>query len=113
MRAIAMEYIPSINRNQWEFYCLEEALEADHPVRFIEAFVDKLELQALSFVPRPIQKEGRPAFNFKVFLKPYPRVMHSAACCEITTQQRRCSGLKYANQVPESTSLEDPKQAET
>jgi len=66
-----MEYIPSTNRNQWEFYCLEEALEADHPVRFIEAFVDKLDLQALSFVPRPIQKEGRPAFDPKVFLKLY------------------------------------------
>jgi len=62
-----MEYIPYTNRNQWEFSCLEEALGADHPVRFIEAFVDQLDLQALAFVPRPIQKEGRPAFVFKVF----------------------------------------------
>ncbi len=46
-----MEYIPSTNRNQWEFYCLEDALEADHPVRFVEAFVDKPDFHSLALVP--------------------------------------------------------------
>ena len=62
-----MEYIRPSNRNQLEFYCLEETLDAEHPARFIEAFVDKLDLKALAFVPKPIQKEGLPAFDPKVF----------------------------------------------
>ena len=66
-----MEYIRSSNRNQWEFYCLEETLDAEHPARFIEAFVDKLDLNSLAFVPKPIQKEGCPVFDPKVFLKLY------------------------------------------
>jgi hypothetical protein len=32
-----MEYIQANNRNQLEFYCLEEVIEADQPARFIEA----------------------------------------------------------------------------
>jgi hypothetical protein len=32
-----MEYIKGTNRNQLEFYCLEEAIEADHPARLFEA----------------------------------------------------------------------------
>jgi transposase len=66
-----IEYIQANNRNQLEFYCLEEVIEAENPARFIEAFVDKLELGALGFLCKPIQKEGRPAFDPKVFLKLY------------------------------------------
>ena len=66
-----MEYIRPTNRNQLEFYCLEETLDAEHPARFIEAFVDKRDLQALGLVPKSIQKEVRPAFDPKVFLKLY------------------------------------------
>jgi transposase, IS4 family len=51
--------------------CLEENVEQDNPVRFIEAFVEKLDLKQLQFVYREIKEEGRPAFNPKVFLKLY------------------------------------------
>jgi hypothetical protein len=29
-----IEYIQANNRNQLEFYCLEEVIEAEHPVNF-------------------------------------------------------------------------------
>jgi transposase len=66
-----MNYIQATNRNQCEFYCLEEVLEADNPARFIEAFVEKLDLTALGFIPKALRTEGRPAFDPKVFLKLY------------------------------------------
>ena len=31
-----IEYIQANNRNQLEFYCLEEVIEAEHPARFFE-----------------------------------------------------------------------------
>jgi len=39
--------------------------------RFIEAFVEKLDLIKLSLVTKTIKSEGRPSFNPKVFLKLY------------------------------------------
>jgi len=66
-----MNYITGSNRLQLEMGCLEENVEQDNPVRFIEAFVEKLDLKQLQFVYREIKEEGRPAFNPKVFLKLY------------------------------------------
>jgi len=40
-------------------------------VRFIDAFVDQLELPKLGFIISEVKTEGRPAFNPKVFLKLY------------------------------------------
>jgi len=36
-----MEYISTANRSQLEFNCLEDLIEKENPVRFIEAFVEK------------------------------------------------------------------------
>lgn len=66
-----MEYIPMSNRDQLEFNCLEDLIEKENPVRFIEAFVEKLELTQLHFTVKEIQNEGRPGFNPKLFLKLY------------------------------------------
>jgi transposase len=66
-----MDFIPSASRNQLEFSCLEDFIEKDNAVRFIDAFVDKLDLKQLYFVANEVQCEGRPSFNPKVFLKIY------------------------------------------
>ena len=66
-----MQHITNINRNQLEFTCLDELVENDNPVRFIEAFVEKLELTKLGFKIKELKSEGRPSFDARVFLKIY------------------------------------------
>lgn len=66
-----MQHIPLKNRNQYEFTSLEDLIEQDNIVRFVDAFVDKLELQKLGFTLNTIKKEGRPSYNSSLFLKLY------------------------------------------
>jgi transposase len=66
-----MEYITPYNRSQMEFSSLDDLVEQDNQVRFIEAFVEKLDLTQLSFITKTIKSEGRPSFNPKVLLKLY------------------------------------------
>ena len=66
-----MNYILGSNRGQFEFSCLEDAVEQDNQVRFIEAFVEKLDLKSLQFVVKELKVEGRPRYEPKVFLKLY------------------------------------------
>lgn len=66
-----MPIITSKNRTQIEFKSLEDFIEKDNPVRFIDAFVEKLELNKLSFITKTIKVEGRPCFTNQLFLKIY------------------------------------------
>ena len=66
-----MEYISTANRTQLEFNCLEDLIEKDNAVRFIEVFVEKLDLNQLQFSVKELKEEGRPSFNPKLFLKLY------------------------------------------
>jgi transposase len=66
-----MNYITGSNRAQIEFSCLEEKIEQENQVRFLEAFVEKLDLKSLQFVVKELKAEGRPSFEPKVFLKLY------------------------------------------
>jgi transposase len=66
-----MDYIQGNNRAQIRMNCLEEQIEADHQVRFIDAFVDKLDLAALGYIVPTLNTEGRPPFAPKLFLKLY------------------------------------------
>jgi transposase len=66
-----MHYIIPIHRQQITFFSLEEKVAADNPVRFIDAFVDTLDLSKLGFVCTTLKSEGRPPFHPKVFLKLY------------------------------------------
>ncbi|MFM6219185.1 MAG: transposase, partial [Dolichospermum sp.] len=59
------------NRSQIEFSSLDELVEQDNQVRFIDAFVEKLDLNQLNFVTKTLKNEGRPSFNPKVLLKLY------------------------------------------
>lgn len=66
-----MPVVQEKNRLQLEFKSLEDYIEQDNTVRFIDAFVEKLELSKLSFVNKPVKVEGRPSFSNALFLKIY------------------------------------------
>lgn len=66
-----MPIASKIDRLQLQFSSLEDSIAFDNPVRFLDAFVDKLELDKLQFAPQSFKNEGRPAFEQKIFLKIY------------------------------------------
>ncbi|HWR33203.1 MAG TPA: transposase [Chitinophagaceae bacterium] len=66
-----MEFIQGNNRHQSYFSTLENQVAADNPVRLIDAFIDKLELQKLGFTNTIPKSEGRPSFSRQVLLKLY------------------------------------------
>lgn len=59
------------DRHQMQFYTLEDRISQDNPVRFVDAFVDKIELDKLGFEVCTVKTEGRPAFEARLFLKIY------------------------------------------
>jgi transposase len=66
-----MDYIQPYNRQQISFGSLDEQIEPDNPVRFIEAFVEQLDLKQLKYNYTTLKTEGRPPFHPTVFLKLY------------------------------------------
>jgi len=66
-----MDHITSSQRNQIYMCSLDESISTDHPVRFIDAFVEKLDLPQLKFVINSLKKEGRPSYDSRIFLKLY------------------------------------------
>lgn len=68
-----MGFIQGVNRNQLVMFpeSLDEYIAEDDPVRFVDAFVDSLDLQALGF-QRAVPKEtGRPPYHPGDLLKLY------------------------------------------
>ena len=66
-----MQYIASQDRHQVMFTSLEERIADDNVARFIEAFVEHLELDKPGYQVTGIKKEGRPPYESKLFLKIY------------------------------------------
>lgn len=70
-----MNLIQGCDRQQQLFLpeCIEDYVGQDNPVRFIDAFVDSLDLQALGFVfPKDnSQNRGRPGYHPRHLLKLY------------------------------------------
>jgi transposase len=69
--------------------CVEDYVEAENPVRVIEAFVEQLDLRAMGFDGIDPEATGRPAYHPAVLLKIYlygylNRVQsnRAARCCE-------------------------------
>jgi len=56
-----MQQIAGIARQQLKISSLEYKITTDNPVRFIEAFVENMSLQALGFTAQTIKTEGRPS----------------------------------------------------
>ena len=44
-----MQHITGISRNQMTIASLESSISADNPIRFIDAFVDTIDLKAVGF----------------------------------------------------------------
>lgn len=66
-----MQFIQGNSRNQTYFSTLEDQVSADNPVRLMDAFVDKLDLQKLGFTNTIHKSEGRPPYAPAVLLKLY------------------------------------------
>ena len=66
-----MQHITPKNRQQYEFISLEDFIDKNNPVRFVDAFVEKLELDKLGFKLSTIKTEGRPSYHTSLFLKIY------------------------------------------
>lgn len=66
-----MKFIEGINRNQTHFTTPNDQVAADNPVRLMDAFVEKLDLEELGFRGTAHKSEGRPSFAPGVLLKLY------------------------------------------
>ena len=66
-----MQFIQGNKRNQTYFATLDDQVSIDNPVRLMDAFIDKLELQKLGFVNTVHKSEGRPPYAPAVLLKLY------------------------------------------
>ena len=66
-----MQHITGISRQQMRFSSLEDSISPDNQVRFIDAFVEYIDISKLNFAVKTLKTEGRPSFNSKLFLKIY------------------------------------------
>mgnify|MGYP000863810996 CR=1 FL=1 len=66
-----MQQITPKSRQQYEFVSLDDLVAKNNPVRFVDAFVEKLELNKLGFKLNTLKSEGRPSFQTSLFLKIY------------------------------------------
>jgi len=66
-------FIEGANRTQVSLLpgCVEDYVEAENPVRVIEAFVEQLDLRALGFDSIDPEATGRPSYHPAVLLKIY------------------------------------------
>lgn len=68
-----MKYIEGLDRNQLTFLpeCIEDYIDESNPVRVIDAFVNSLDMDALSFKRALPNQTGRPPYNPRDLLKLY------------------------------------------
>ncbi len=66
-----MNFVTGTSRHQTYFATLDDQVAADNPVRLIDAFVDKLQLQKLGFTNTVHKSEGHPIYEPAVLLKLY------------------------------------------
>lgn len=64
-------YITGADRRQTIFTTLEDQVSADNPVRLMDAFVSKLDMEKLDFTKAAPKTEGRPPYAPQVLLKLY------------------------------------------
>jgi transposase len=71
LRLYVMQFIQGNNRYQSFFCTLEDQVSIDNPVRLMDAFIDKLDLQKIGFTNTVHKTEGRPPYAPAVLLKLY------------------------------------------
>lgn len=66
-----MQYIQGRSHHQSYFSTLKDQVMSDNPVRLIDAFINKLDLEQLGFQKTVHKSEGRPSYAPTVLLKLY------------------------------------------
>lgn len=68
-----MSYVEGVSRNQRMLFpdAIDEYIDEDNPVRFIDAFVDSLDLKELGFTHAEVEPTGRPPYDPSDLLKLY------------------------------------------
>ena len=66
-----MQFIQGNSRHQTYFATLDDQVSADNPVRLMDAFIEKLDLEKLGFTKTVHKSEGRPPYAPAVLLKLY------------------------------------------
>ena len=66
-----MNHVTGIPRLQMQMSSLEDSIDQENPVRFIDAFVDQLDLLKIGFDVKTLKTEGRPSFEASTLLKIY------------------------------------------
>ena len=64
-----MDFIKGNSRDQLVFSTLEMQIDQNNPVRFVDAFVEHIDLSQLGFVVSALKTEDRLAVESKLFLK--------------------------------------------
>ena len=87
-------FVEGLDRGQATLFpeCLSDWIDAENPVRAIDAFVDALCLGELGFEIEPAET-GRPAYHPSVLLKLY-------ICCTSTDISIGCSRADGSNARP-------------
>jgi transposase len=70
---IIVSYIAGVSRDQVVLFpeAIDDYITPDNPVRFIDAFVDNMDLRELGFTKAQPAKTGRPGYEPKDLLKLY------------------------------------------
>ena len=66
-----MEYISGIDRNQYCINSLEDAIDENNPIRFIDVYVSRLDISEMGFEHSEPQDTGRPPYAPGDLLKLY------------------------------------------
>lgn len=66
-----MNFISGINREQYFVGCINDTIDENNPVRFIDAYVSQLDITNLGFKNSMPQETGRPAYSPQDLLKIY------------------------------------------
>ena len=77
-----MDYIRGVSRQQVTLFpeAVEDYITADNPVRFIDAFVSKLDLNELGFQRAEPNETGRPAYDPGDLLRLAQAGIHRIIC---------------------------------
>ena len=68
---LKMQHKQGTARDQISFNSFEDRISRDNPVRFIDVFSGKLDLEKIGFSVKTLQKEGRPSFESSLFVRLY------------------------------------------
>lgn len=66
-----MEFMSGTDRWQYSMGCLDDAIDENNPVRFIDAYISRLDMKELGFENSEPQETGRPAYSPQDLLKIY------------------------------------------